>query len=108
MQGISIKDIIADVKQDIQTKKMEKTASVAPQEPAEVNLEDLGLDIVNPTKTQEGITKIASALNEVNSLDELVKVAEEAGQTEIADLIKIADAIGDRIADRVISRLQQK
>jgi len=107
MNGYSIKDVISDIKQDINAKKMEKTAGLVQETKEEdVNLEDLGIKISKIDGMQEGITKVASALNKIDSMEELIKVAEEAGQTDIANLVKIADVIGDKIADRVIAKIK--
>lgn len=108
MDKLNIKDIIADLKEEIEN-PMAKVASQEAQEPSveDVDLSDLGFEITTKQQVSEGLQKIASALDKTDTLEELVKVAEEAGNTDIADLVKIADAIADRIALRVVEQIKK-
>lgn len=102
-----IDDIIAELKQE-KNPLMDKEASENTPQEIDVSLEDLDLGIKKEQPISEGLQKIASSLDSVNKMEDLVKVAEEANNTDIANLTKIANTIGDMIADRVISRINTK
>ena len=102
---MKIEELIQDVKQSIHTEEIQKEASEIKDTKQNVDLSDLGLDIQSNLQPSEALQKIASELETVNTMDELVKVAEEAGNADLANLVKIAEVIGDKIADRVISRI---
>ena len=102
---MKIEELIQDVKQSIHSEAIQKEASEIKEVNQDVDLSDLGLDIQTRLQPSEALQKIASELNTINTMDELVKVAEEAGNADLANLVKIAEVIGDKIADRVISRI---
>jgi len=103
----TLDSIIQELKQEV-NKDIQKEASIKTETNQEdISLEDLGLQISSSQKVSENLQKIASQIDGLNSIDEIVKVAEEIGNNDIAALVKIADTIGDRIADRVISRLSK-
>ena len=102
---MKIEELIQDVKQSIHTEEIQKEASEIKDTKQNVDLSDLGLDIQSNLQPSEALQKIASELETVNTMDELVKVAEEAGNADLANLVKIAEVIGDKIADRVISKI---
>ena len=102
---MKIEELIQDVKQSIHTEEISKEASEIKEVNQDVDLSDLGLDIQSRLQPSEALQKIASELDTVHTIDELVKVAEEAGNADLANLVKIAEVIGDKIADRVISRI---
>lgn len=102
-----IDDIIAELKQE-RNPLMDKEAAEKTPVPTDVSLDDLELQIQRNIPVSEGLQKIAGALDNVSNVEDLVKIAEEANNTDIANLTKIADTIGDMIADRVISRINTK
>lgn len=103
----TITNVINDLKAEMNSDHLQKVASETKKE-TEVSLDDLGLTVNKSNITSESLQKIASEINKVDSLEEMVKVAEEAGNTDIASLVKIANTIGDKIADRVIDRISTK
>ena len=102
---MKIDELIQDVKQSIHNEDIQKEASEIKNNVQDVDLSDLGLDIQSSLQPSEALKKIASELDTIGTVDELVKVAEEAGNADLANLVKIAEVIGDKIADRVISRI---
>jgi len=73
-------------------------------------LSDLNIDLVPQQVVHEAsasIEKVAEHLEKTSSLEELVKVAEESGNQDIGNLVKLADAIADRITEKVLSNLSQ-
>ena len=103
---MDIKDLVQNLKEEIQVKKIEKTASEQNQQNiADVDLSDLGIEVISANKISNSLEKIAHSLNSINSMDSLIKVAEEAGNTDLAHIVKIAETIGDKIADRIIAKL---
>ena len=111
----SYKDLINSIKQELETQNnntqtLQKEASISNQEssPNDDILSDLNVDIVPKQVVHDasvGLEKIAQQIDKTNSISELVKIAEETGNSDIGNLIKLADAIGDRIADRVLQKL---
>jgi len=73
------------------------------------NIEDLGIEGISFTKkTSENLEKIATALSKrTTTTEDLIKLAEEAGNSDIGNLVKIADALAERIAERAISRIEE-
>lgn len=108
METLSIESIIQDVKKDLSENKLEKQAAANAPVEDDINLDDLGLDIATPNRVSESLTKVASQLDQINTLGELEKVAQEAGNSDLSSLIKIADFLSDKIADGIISRLEEK
>ena len=108
MERLSIQDVISDLKEEIQNPMNKIANEQDANSPEDVDLSDLGFEIKTKQQTSESLQKIASALDKTDTLEELVKVAEEAGNTDIADLVKIADAIADRIALRIVEKINLK
>jgi len=70
-------------------------------------LDDLNLKIEEiEVQTSKNIEKIASKLEEVDSINEIAKVAEELGDSDIANIVKVADVLSDVIADKVIEKVK--
>lgn len=73
------------------------------------NIDDLGIEGISFTaKTSENLEKIATALSKrATTTEDLIKLAEEAGNSDIGNLVKIADALAERIAERAIERIEE-
>jgi len=73
-------------------------------------LNDLNIDLVPQqvvNDVSESLTKIAGHIDQTSSLEELVKIAEQTGNSDVGNLIKLADSIADRITDRIVSKLSE-
>lgn len=102
---MTIDNILQELKQEMNTDKtIQKTATQTPNN-EDVSLEDLGIVISPVEQISENLQKIASAVEKTSTIEELVKVAEKANNTDLTSLVKIADKIADRIADKIIDRL---
>ena len=110
MDNIRLDDFISNLENERPVIGLSKEASL--NEDVNINkedyLSDLQIENVSFTKkTSENLEKIASVLDRTPTIEELIKVAEEAGNSDIANLVKIADSLGDRIAERIIDRIKE-
>jgi len=105
----SFQEFIQSVKEEVKTEETKPDTNLQ-KEASEKNtaeLDDLNLEVEAVNKVSQSIEKIASELDKVDSLSGLIKVAEEAGNTDIANLVKIADVLGDKIASKVIKAIEK-
>jgi len=117
MKNIGISDLVASVKQEVENKEpIEKVASVSQvmsgngfvgKTESELNriqkdfAKEIGSENVELTPK---LQKIASEMEEAETVDDIVKIAEEFGGSEFGDLGKIASII----TDIVISEIEDK
>ena len=103
----SFQEFIQNIKEEVKSKETKPDVNLQKEasEKKAVELDDLNLEIETVNKVSQSIEKIATEIDKVNSLDGLIKVAEEAGNTDIANLVKIADVLGDKIANKVIEAI---
>jgi predicted ribosome quality control (RQC) complex YloA/Tae2 family protein len=104
--SVKINELVANIKQEISAKSTQNTQEeFKKQASTQDELDDLNLQLEVKNQVSENLEKVASKIQKADSLEELVKIAEEMGNSDISNLIKIADTLGDRIADKVISRI---
>jgi len=109
---MTYKDLIEDLKKESQNStapySLKKEASDEPKA-MDDDISDLGLEIEKiEIKSSKNLEKIASTIEQTSSMDELVKVASEIGDNDILNLVKIADALSEKVADTVINRVKQE
>jgi len=107
-------ELITSIKdEEMENSPLKKIASAQPEGKSISTMtkiaEELNLE-AQSTKNHisANLEKIASTLDKTNTVDELVKLAEEAGNSDISNLVKIAEALSERIADKVIKTLENR
>jgi hypothetical protein len=109
---MTYKDLIEDLKKESQKStapySLKKEAS-EDDKTIKDDLSDLGLNIEEiEVKSSKNLEKIAATIEQTSNMEELIKVASEVGDNDILNLVKIADALSEKVADTVINRVKQE
>lgn len=118
MVKVNIKSLVADLEKEggqAAPAEVEKTASLsealggqeAKTEPSEIEkiASDLSEEVGFEVELSAELEKVASDMSDATSVDDIIKIAQESGNEDLANIAMIADSFADVIVARVEDQL---
>lgn len=117
---VNIKSLVADLEKEggqAAPVEVEKTASLSEAlggqsaKPEATDIEkiasDLSEEVGFEVELSAELEKVASDMNDATSVDDIIKIAQESGNEDLANIAKIADSFADVIVARVEDQLMK-